>query len=160
AARFVHGARPSGIAADARRQLPDPGHLGPAERWIRSRMAATTADVDRLLGVFAFSEATRVLYDAIWSEYCDWFLELAKVRLADPTLAHDAREATWWTLVEVLDTHVRLLHPGMPFVTEAIWQTTPHRESDPDLLIVARWPGVGERDSASERQVSAVIDLV
>ena len=59
----------------------------------------------------------------------------------------------------MLDTYLRLLHPVMPFVTEAIWQTTPHRESDPELLIVARWPGVGERDLEAERQVAAVIDL-
>jgi valyl-tRNA synthetase len=159
AARFVLGARPGGIREDATRRVPDPAHLGPAERWIRSRMAATTADVDRLLGDFAFSEATRVLYEAIWSEYCDWFLELSKVRLGDPATHPEEREATWWTLVEVLDTYLRLLHPVMPFVTEAIWQTTPHRESDPQLLIVARWPGVGERDLEAERQVAAVIDL-
>ena len=59
------------------------------------------------------------------------------------------REATWWTLVEVLDTYLRLLHPVMPFVTEALWATLPHRATDPGLLIVARWPGVGERDPAA-----------
>ena len=58
----------------------------------------------------------------------------------------EAREATWWTLVEVLDTYLRLLHPVMPFVTEALWAALPHRATDPELLIVARWPGAGERD--------------
>ena len=96
---------------------------------------------------FAFGEVTRLLYDAIWSEYCDWGLELAKVRLADDALDAATREATWWTLVEVLDTYLRLLHPVMPFVTEALWATLPHRATDPELLIVARWPGVGERDA-------------
>ena len=62
-----------------------------------------------------------MLYESIWDEYCDWALELAKVRLADETLPAADREATWWTLVEALDTYVRLLHPVMPFVTEAIW---------------------------------------
>ena len=62
------------------------------------------------------------------------------------TLPPEAREATWWTLVEVLDTYLRLLHPVMPFVTEALWAALPHRATDPELLIVARWPGVGERD--------------
>ena len=57
--------------------------------------------------------------------------------------APDEREATWWTLVEVLDTYLRLLHPVMPFVTEALWAALPHRRDDPDLLIVARWPGGG-----------------
>ena len=70
------------------------------------------------------------------------------------------REATWWALVEVLDTYLRLLHPVMPFVTEALWAQLPHRATDPDLLIVARWPGVGERDLEAESEVGAVIDLV
>ena len=99
---------------------------------------------------YAFGEVTRLVYDAIWNEYCDWGLELAKVRLTDDALDAAAREATWWTLVEVLDTYLRLLHPVMPFVTEALWATLPHRATDPDLLIVARWPGVGERDLEAE----------
>ncbi len=89
---------------------------------------------------YAFGEVTRILYDAIWSEYCDWGLELAKIRLGDASLDAATREATWWTLVEVLDTYLRLLHPVMPFVTEALWAALPHRASDPELLIVARWP--------------------
>ena len=109
---------------------------------------------------YAFGEVTRLLYEAIWNEFCDWGLELAKVRLADPNLDVAAHEATWWTLTEVLDTYLRLLHPVMPFVTEAVWAALPHRASDPDLLIVARWPGVGERDAAAERDVGALIDLV
>ena len=109
---------------------------------------------------FAFGEVTRLLYQAIWSEYCDWGLELAKVRLGDPSLAPAEREATWWTLVEVLDTYLRLLHPTMPFETEALWDAIPHRASDPELLIVARWPGVGERDLAAEAEVGSLIALV
>ena len=85
-----------------------------------------------------------LVYEAIWNEYCDWGLEFAKVRLADERSAPRTREATWWTLVEVLDTYLRLLHPVMPFVTEALWAALPHRATDPELLIVARWPGVGE----------------
>ena len=81
-----------------------------------------------------------------------------------PAGGHDprapTREATWWTLVEVLDTYLRLLHPVMPFVTEALWAALPHRATDPELLIVARWPGVGERDADAEAEVGALIDLV
>ena len=101
---------------------------------------------------------TRVLYDAIWNEYCDWGLELAKVRLADESLEPAAREATWWTLVEVLDTYLRLLHPVMPFVTEALWAAIPHRATDPELLIVARWPAALERDLDAEAEVGTVVD--
>ncbi len=160
ATRFVVGARPSTIAADGERQLPDARHLGPAERWLLSRAAATTEAVDSAMTGYAFAEVTRSLYDAIWNEYCDWGLELAKVRLADEDLPAEVREATWWTLVEVLDTYLRLLHPVMPFVTEALWAAIPHRASDPDLLIVARWPAVGERDETAEAEVGAIIELI
>ncbi len=160
AARFVEGARPASIPADAVRQVPDPAGCGPAERWLLSRAAATTAAVDAAMADYAFGEVTRLLYDAIWSEFCDWGLEFAKVRLTDDSLSAAQREATWWTLVDVLDTYLRLLHPVMPFVTEALWTTIPHRATDPALLIVARWPGAGARDATAEADVEACIDLV
>jgi len=163
AARFVLGARPATIPAGALRAAPDPAQLGPSERWIRSRTAATAAAVDHALADFALGEATRLLYDAIWSELCDWGLELAKVRLADPDLPAAAREATWWTLVEALDVNLRLLHPFMPFLTEAIWTSSPHSADDPELLIVADWPGAevaARRDEAAETEVDVVIDLI
>jgi valyl-tRNA synthetase len=160
ATRFVVGARPQTLAPDAARRLPDARHLGPAERWLLSRAAATTEAVDAAMAGYGFGEVTRTLYEAIWNEYCDWGLEFAKVRLADDEASDDVREATWWTLVEVLDTYLRLLHPVMPFVTEALWGAIPHRDSDPDLLIVARWPGVGERDAAAETQVQAIVELI
>jgi valyl-tRNA synthetase len=125
-----------------------------------SRLAAATEAVDRHLADFTFGEVTRDLYEAIWNEYCDWGLELAKVRLADPTVPAADREATWWALVEALDTYLRLLHPVMPFITERLWAALPHRASDPELLIVARWPGVGERDAAAEDEVGALVELV
>ena len=160
ATRFVVGARPASIAPGSARRLPDERHLGPAERWLLSRAAAATSQVDAQMAAFTFGEVTRTLYDAIWSEFCDWGLELAKVRLADESLPAEVREATWWTLVEVLDTYLRLLHPVMPFVTEALWAAIPHRESDPALLIVARWPGVGEQDPRAEAEVGQVLDLI
>ena len=84
AARFVLGARPASVAADAERPAAiDDALLGPTERWIRSRAAATTAAVDRGFAEYQFAEITRALHDGIWSEFCDWGIELAKVRLAD-----------------------------------------------------------------------------
>ena len=160
AARYVVGARPVGIPADAVRIEPDEQSLGPAERWIRSRAAATTAEVDRGLAEYQFGEVTRALYDGIWAEFCDWGLELAKVRLTDESLPPAVHAATWWTLVNALDRYLRLLHPVMPFVTEAIWATLPHRATDPDLLIVARWPGAAPRDELLESRVGALIELV
>ena len=122
------GARPASIAGRTpSAALPDAAHLGPAERWILSRAAATVAAVDEAMADYAVrrGDAGRCT-TAIWTEFCDWGLELAKVRLADASLPAADREATWWTLVEVLDTYLRLLHPVMPFVTEALWAALPH----------------------------------
>jgi valyl-tRNA synthetase len=160
AARFVLGARPAAVAEDAARIVPDPALLGPIERWIRSRTAATAELVDRGIAEYQFGEVTRALHDGIWSEFCDWGIELAKVRLADERLTTDERAATWWTLVEALDRYLRLLHPVMPFVTEAIWTELPHRAADPELLIVADWPAPEPRDPAVEAEVDAWIELV
>ena len=160
ATRFVVGARPASIDAGAERRLPTAGDLGPAERWILSRASATVEAVDEAMADFAFGEVTRVLYDAIWNEFCDWGVELVKVRLADESLSAETREASWWALVEALDTYLRLLHPVMPFVTEALWEALPHRASDPELLIVARWPAPTGRDERTEAEVGAILDLV
>jgi valyl-tRNA synthetase len=160
AARFVLGARPTSIGLDTERRRPPESDLGPVDRWILSRSAATVVAVDRALADYQLGEVSRLLYEAIWNEYCDWAIELAKVRLADEELPVAAREATWWTLVEVLDTYLRLLHPMMPFVTEAVWAELPHRVSDPDLLIVARWPAPSGADADAEVDVGAIIELI
>jgi valyl-tRNA synthetase len=160
ATRFVVGARPASIPAGSPRVGPDAARLGPAERWILSRVAMTVAEVDRSMADYQFGEVTRTLYEGIWSEFCDWGLELAKVRLADESLAAADREATWWTLVEAVDTYLRLLHPVMPFVTEELWSALPHGENDPEMLIVARWPSVRERDAAAEAEVGSLVELV
>jgi valyl-tRNA synthetase len=160
ATRFVVGARPSTIPESAERRLPSEPDLGPAERWILSRASATVAAVDAALVDHAFGEVTRLLYDAIWNEFCDWGLELAKVRLADASLPESTREATWWALVQALDTYLRLLHPVMPFVTESLWGAVPHRASDPGLLIVARWPAPGTQDEVVEAEVGGLIELI
>jgi valyl-tRNA synthetase len=161
-ARFVLGARPASVPAGARRELPARDKVGPADRWILSRAGATVAAIDEAMGLYAFGDASQILYEAIWNEYCDWAVELAKIRLGDENLGADEREATWWTLVDVLDTYLRLLHPIMPFVTETIWERLPHGAQDPSLLIVADWPTVDAdaADVAAEVEVAALIDLV
>jgi valyl-tRNA synthetase len=159
AARFVLGARPPSVRASAARPAAlDDADLGPTERWIRSRAAATTAAVDRGIAEYQFAEVTRALFEGIWSEFCDWGIELAKVRLADPATTDRQRAATWWTLVDALDTYLRLLHPVMPFLTEAIWSHLPRRADDPDLLIVASWPAPA--DAGAERGVARVIEAI
>ena len=110
--------------------LPEAAQLGPAEHWILDRCAETTSRGRGGLCDFQFGEAARLLHDAIWSEYCDWYLELAKVQLA-PDAPAERRVATWQVLAWVLDRYLRLLHPVMPHVTEAIWERLPHPPADP-----------------------------
>jgi valyl-tRNA synthetase len=160
ATRYVVGARPSSIPAGSPRSVPPPSHLGPADRWLLSRVAATTEAVDAAMARYEFGEVARLLYEAIWNEFCDWGVELAKVRLQDESLPAAEREATWCALVEALDTYLRLLHPVMPFITERLWAALPRRQGDPELLIVARWPGVQARDEASEAGVESLLALI
>ncbi|MGZ6377909.1 MAG: valine--tRNA ligase [Candidatus Limnocylindrales bacterium] len=140
AARFVLGARPAEVLGDAPLALPEAADLGPAEHWILRECGATIEAVSAAYDSLLLGEATRRLHEAVWSSYCDWYLELAKARLADPSVPPTERRATWWVLAWVLERYLRLLHPVMPFLTEAIWQRLPHEPGDPELLLVARWP--------------------
>ena len=98
-----------------------------------------SAEVDEAMADYALRRGDpRSCTTAIWNEFCDWGVELAKVRLADESLAAEVREATWWALVEALDTYLRLLHPVMPFVTEALWAAHPAS---------SRRPGAADRRS-------------
>jgi len=160
AARFVLGAKPAELPDDMALTLPDADRLGPAEHWILSRCHVALRDADAAYSGFGFSEATRILYAAIWSEYCDWYLEMAKVRLG-PDVPVETRVATWQVLAWVLDRYLRMLHPVMPHITEEIWGRLPHRPDDGDMLITAAWPVVPGPDSpADEDQAAAVADIL
>jgi valyl-tRNA synthetase len=164
AARFVIGARPDEVPEGGLLELPSVADLGPAERWILGRCAATIEAVTASHEAYQLGEVTRLLYDAVWSEYCDWYLELAKARLSGADASPAERAATWRVLAWVLERYVRLLHPVMPFVTEAIWGHLPHEAGDPELLIVADWP-TAEReaalaDAATGAAVEALLELV
>ena len=111
-----------------------------ADRWILSRLAKLTGDVTSLIEEFQLGEAGRQINDFFWSDYCDWYLEIAKVQMQGD---EQARRSTAGILRAVLDQSMRLLHPFMPFVTEEVWQYL-YRTSEPDwpasALIVAPWP--------------------
>ncbi len=134
--------------------LDEPG-LALADRWIISRAHRLTADVSRLMEMYQYGEAGRQIYDFLWGEFCDWFIEIAKIRLygEDPA----ARAMAQRVLVYVLERTLRLLHPFMPFVTEAIWQRLPHTG---EALIIARWPEPGPVDEAAEAQMALVQEIV
>ena len=88
------------------------------DQWILSRLSHTTGEVTSMLGRYRFYEATRILRDFVWNEFCDWYLEMIKPRLRDEALKPTAQRV----LVSVLDTIIRLLHPFAPFITEELWQ--------------------------------------
>ncbi|MSQ29401.1 MAG: valine--tRNA ligase [Dehalococcoidia bacterium] len=139
--------------------LPASGTGSLDDRWILSRLAAVTRDVDRLWGQFELAEALRQARDFFWDEFADWYIELAKVRVR----AGDRTPIA--VLVHVVDQVLRLLHPFMPYVTEEIWQrlatVRPDAEGAP-ALIVARYPvfDAARLDDDAERMMIAVQDFI
>ena len=148
--------------ADARAGLPSPAALTAADRWILSRLAAVTAEVDELFEQFELGKACEALYHFAWDEFCDWYLELAKVPLAAGDA--DAAAGTRAVLGHVLDRLLRLIHPVMPFVTDELWTHL----TGGDSIMVAGWPagdasGSGQgsrRDPAAEAEIEALMRLV
>ena len=117
-------------------RIPTPAMERPfADRWILSRLNGAMKTVTSELEAYRFDRAANALYHFIWHEYCDWYLELIKPVLQHP--AHPAGPATRHTLVETLETTMRLLHPFMPFITEEIWQTIPH---EGESIVIQRYP--------------------
>jgi valyl-tRNA synthetase len=123
-------------------------------RWIRSRLSRTIAEVDRALEDYRFDLASTALYEFVWREFCDWYLELAKPALGDGADAA-VRDSTRRTLAEVLDAVLRLLHPFVPFVTEEIWQRLRAPLAlETGFLATAEWPIAGEPDAEAEADVA------
>jgi valyl-tRNA synthetase len=127
-------------------QLPARGDLALADRWILSRLQATQSEVTRLIDTWQLGEAGRQLYEFLWNEVCDWYIEAAKVRLYEGTPAQ--ANATGQVLAYVLEHSLRLLHPYMPYVTETIWQNLPGLQVDGRALIISRWPHDSDLDDA------------
>jgi valyl-tRNA synthetase len=124
ATRFalINGASPA--------PLPGAAELTDADRWILGRLEEVRAEVDSAFDSYEFSRACEALYHFAWDEFCDWYVELAKVQLAEDI------QHTTAVLAAVLDTLLKLLHPVMPFVTEVLWKTLTGGES----IVVADWP--------------------
>ena len=116
-----------------------PKKLYTSDKWILNRFNNVTAAVTENLEKFELGMAVSKLYDFIWDDFCDWYIELAKIRMngADEESADSARRVLVWTMSNTL----KLLHPFMPYITEEIWQTLPH---DGEALIVAKWPEYNE----------------
>ena len=132
--------------------LPALDELTDADRWILGRAEEVRAEVDAAFDIYEFSRACESLYHFAWDEFCDWYLELAKVQLGE------GRDHTTAVLAAVLDTVLKLLHPVMPFVTEVLWQALTGGES----VVIADWPqpsGI-ELDSVAARRIADMQKLV
>jgi valyl-tRNA synthetase len=151
-----------------------------SDRWILSRHNRLISNVTRLMEDWQFGEAGRQIYDFLWGEYCDWFIEMSKIRLYGED--EEAKDTTRQVLVHVFDRTLRLLHPFMPFVTEEIWQhlkesgnqeirksgnqvgATPDSPIPDSLiteaLIVAPWPEPGPTDEAAEAAMALIMEMV
>ncbi|RIR92834.1 class I tRNA ligase family protein, partial [Mycobacteroides abscessus] len=133
-------------------ELPDVAELTDADRWILGRLEQVRAEVDGALDRYEFSVACEGLYHFAWDEFCDWYLELAKVQMVDRA------ESTRVVLATVLDTLLRLLHPVIPFVTEVLWKSVTGGES----VVIAAWPtGSGiELDGTAAQRIADMQKLV
>lgn len=131
---------------------PDATPMALADRWLVSRLHTLTGEVTRLLDAYQLGEAGRHIYDFLWGDLADWYIEAAKPRLHGPD-APVVRQ----TLAYALERALRLLHPFMPFITEAIWQRLPHGG---DALIIAPWPAAGDADAEAERAFGLLIEIV
>ncbi len=142
--------------------LPGESHLALPDRWILSRLDAVTADVTRLIREWQLGEAGRQLYEFLWSDYCDWYIEASKVRIYDG--APEEAQATRQVLAYVLERSLRLLHPFMPFVTEEIWQSLPgiaQVGAAGRALIVTRWPAhAGHVDPLADESFGRIQEVV
>ena len=139
----------------------EPRAVSQADAWIFSRLARLSVEVTKDIETYQFGEMARELHAFFWNEFCDWYIEFNKASLREEG---DARLQTQRNLVYVLDNALRLLHPAMPFVTEAIWENVPHAEGEAPALMMAKWPEPESLaslvDEESERAVSLLCDVV
>jgi valyl-tRNA synthetase len=164
AGRFVIHALESLPAGDRARGLAAPigdDHWTLADRWIWARLEGLIRDVDRLFQTFQYGEAGRQVYDFFWSDFADWYVEIAKDQLK-----HDeTRGSTALTLGRVMDLCLKMLHPFTPFVTEELWGHLRSAVLDsslsefaaewPETLIIARWPEPAAMEDVTEPHVAA-----
>ena len=133
------------------------GKRSVADDWILTRLNETIATVTDLSDRYEFGEVGRALYNFIWDDLCDWYIEMAKLPLQGED--EEAKQMTRSVLAYVFDNTLRLLHPMMPFITEEIWQNLPH---EGESITVAPWPTVNEAftNEARARDMQLLTDII
>lgn len=134
-----------------------PSELATEDKWIISAFNRVAKEITENLEKFELGIAVQKLYDFLWDSFCDWYIEIAKIRMQsdDEVSAQNARQVLVW----VMSGTMKLLHPFMPFITEEIWQTLPH---EGDSVMVAEWPEyLGERSfPQAEADMQRIMDAV
>ncbi|MCL5265856.1 MAG: valine--tRNA ligase [Chloroflexi bacterium] len=153
AARYVQSVTPSSGLGDFQ---PKDSDYQLADRWIISRCNRIIADATSLLDQFQFGEAGRILYEFLWSAFCDWYIEISKITIYGKD-SERQKKTTLIVLNDILDRMLRLLHPFMPFVTEEIWQNLAYGS---ESLMISSWPSPGPTEMGAEAQVELLIDVV
>ena len=145
------------LDSDVELSLPEASEWQLADKWILSRLNDTVRDVTRLFDSFEFGEAGRALYNFIWNDFCDWYIEMAKENLTGED--EKLKKNTQCILRYVLDQILRLMHPIMPFVTEKIWLSMPH---DGASLVVAEYPVEHTEfdNQVAEKDMDNLIELI
>ncbi|TDF97629.1 valine--tRNA ligase [Paenibacillus piri] len=133
------------------------GALNTADRWILHRLNETVRDVTRLMDAYEFGETGRLLYNFIWDDLCDWYIEFSKLSLYGTD--EQAKRTTQSVLAYVLDRTQRLIHPFMPFISEEIWQHLPH---EGETITLAQWPVYASRFEAADavREMEMLMDII
>lgn len=135
----------------------------PADRWILSRLQQTVSQCHHYLATYRFDLLAQTLYEFVWHEYCDWYLELSKPVLYDEHALGAMKRGTRRTLIHVLDYILKLLHPVMPFITEEIWQRSSKLTSqNGESIMLAQFPQVDEQfiDKELEKEMSWIQDII
>ena len=131
----------------------DESKLDIADKWILSRLSETVKTVTSMIDRFELGMAAQTLYDFLWSEYCDWYIEMAKPRFNDET----QKDTAVSVLNAVMKDTLKLLHPFMPFITEEIYQTMPGTEGS---IMLSAWPKAGKKYKAEEKAMEAVMEMI
>jgi valyl-tRNA synthetase len=133
--------------------------LSLADRWILSRLSSVCTDVNITLEEYRFNDAANILYQFMWHELCDWYIEMTKPELYGEN--EESKKAAIATLVYVYEVALSLLHPVMPFITEEIWQQLPCMK-ETDSICIRKYPVAadGREDKDAEAEMSVVMDAV